>query len=688
MFLSATVHVFSWISITGQVSLWSHPRHDLQWTGHWFSVANGETNITYHCHNMTLTCNFARVAVRHFTQQQMTKRHQLPKGSGAKVVHNYNDHFSVTSSMQVTCSYGLKHFTRITQRFNNRWRSTKSRVDYLKEFSLEKWGRLSTPEKEKHTLHDCQECQMQFPLLSAAFPGAKKKVKTPAVAFSKSDLSTPQKFGRKVLRELNVVTQTKFKKSIQEVIQETPKSHMIKKPSSAERKAEKRKLQKEVIANIQEGNTQLGQNIVLQNRISWRAFDKIRKTEGLATTPKRSRDAGSTEETPEPQPKRQRRHGSLSVEIDMGKLLEEASSWSQQEKVNWTQLARKYGLTTANGGQVIKEILYDHKIPAASISQRKTRASRRPRKKLKRSRVSFPMHRTLNFHRQILKQRIADGELAVGEEVVPSSYPKFSVDLESLTITEENQQVKARKIALQAVREKLLQEHDKLGLLRNISDEQFASLTLEEIQTRLQELHEAFQPDDCIEQLRDRLVLISRRRHIKIWHDHSSISGHGHFLVLLSAIYDPAIYYTPEEMEAKTGRKVDVQSVVEAPQIHILGRSSSSIEDQLKFNVCRVQSLADLASHLKTNAGTTVQDILRFFHGDGPAQQFEAGHKQGGNYSCTGCGSLTARFDDLTYCHYSPKLSFLERQEFVLQGHAWRKKGKKPHLQYHQSLDF
>ncbi len=106
----------------------------------------------------------------------------------------------------------------------------------------------------------------------------------------------------------------------------------------------------------------------------------------------------------------------------------------------------------------------------------------------------------------------------------------------------------------------------------------------------------------------------------------------------MAAIYDPAFYYTPEEMEAKVGKKVDVQSVVEAPEIHILGRSTSSIEDQLKFNECRVQSLQDLAVQLTTEAGTPVQDILRFFHGDGPAQQFEAGHNQGGTYSCKECG--------------------------------------------------
>ena len=41
----------------------------------------------------------------------------------------------------------------------------------------------------------------------------------------------------------------------------------------------------------------------------------------------------------------------------------------------------------------------------------------------------------------------------------------------------------------------------------------------------------------------------SRTRHLKIWHDHSSIAGFGYLLVLISVVYDPAFYYTPEEMK-------------------------------------------------------------------------------------------------------------------------------------------
>lgn len=56
-----------------------------------------------------------------------------------------------------------------------------------------------------------------------------------------------------------------------------------------------------------------------------------------------------------------------------------------------------------------------------------------------------------------------------------------------------------------------------------------------------------------------RLKEVSQTRHIKVWHDHSEIAGHGHFLVLVSAIYDTALYYTDKEILEATGKKVDVR---------------------------------------------------------------------------------------------------------------------------------
>ena len=104
----------------------------------------------------------------------------------------------------------------------------------------------------------------------------------------------------------------------------------------------------------------------------------------------------------------------------------------------------------------------------------------------------------------------------------------------------------------------------------------------------------------------------------------------------MAAVYDPAFYYTPQEMQQK-GYNIDVPMVVEDPELHILGRSSSSLCDQLNYIECRKECLAGLAEALITRAGTRVNDVLRFFHGDGPAMQFEAGNKIGGYYCCIGC---------------------------------------------------
>ena len=42
-----------------------------------------------------------------------------------------------------------------------------------------------------------------------------------------------------------------------------------------------------------------------------------------------------------------------------------------------------------------------------------------------------------------------------------------------------------------------------------------------------------------------------------------------------------------------------------------------------------------------------LNDILRFFHGDGAAMKFEAGNKIGGHYCCVGCEAYSSCFDDL-----------------------------------------
>ena len=137
--------------------------------------------------------------------------------------------------------------------------------------------------------------------------------------------------------------------------------------------------------SIQNGMDENGDTVVLWNRISWSTFDKIRKQEGLVVPKDRKRINDIYEQTPTP---KRKKHGfnEENMPIDTTKLLKEAQSWDPNSRINWTELGTKYGLTIANRGQVIKEFLSQHGIPAAC------RLNRTPRRSKKKLPGSFPMH--------------------------------------------------------------------------------------------------------------------------------------------------------------------------------------------------------------------------------------------------------------------------------------------------------
>ena len=129
-------------------------------------------------------------------------------------------------------------------------------------------------------------------------------------------------------------------------------------------------------------------------------------------------------------------------------------------------------------------------------------------------------------------------------------------------------------------------------------------------------------------------------------------------------------------MRDQKGTDVDVVALSQKPEVHIVGRSSSSTEDQLMLVQTRRDCLKQVGERVCTKSGAEVHDVIRFFYGDGPAAQFEAGHKQSGTYCCVECGANSFCFNDIAYCFRAPKPSLQERQEFVLQGNAWKQAGE------------
>ena len=308
----------------------------------------------------------------------------------------YNQHFASFASMKVKYSITAKRFPAICRRFNDKWKDTSVRSDYLEAFSLTAWSQLSKEDTEKHTCRNCMQCPTPSPNLFNAFPSAKKASTMPTIKFTPKDLSSSKQFGRKVLRELNVVTNTHFSKPIQNVLAETPKSRFVHRSTSATRQQEKRRIQNEVKKNIEKEMD--GQATVLRNRISWRKYDKMRQVSGLETTRKRTLNVDATDE--EQPPTKKKRHGTWeeNLLIDKEELLAEARLWRPDEKVNWSELGAKYGIEGANRGQVIKEFLADHEIEVANQQQRKNRATRRAKKRVKGSRLSSDA--STSYHRE------------------------------------------------------------------------------------------------------------------------------------------------------------------------------------------------------------------------------------------------------------------------------------------------
>ena len=184
------------------------------------------------------------------------------------------------------------------------------------------------------------------------------------------------------------------------------------------------------------------------------------------------------------------------------------------------------------------------------------------------------------------------GEFTLGELVVPRKYKKMILD-ETGCLKEDTYTVVGRKIPLLEIRRREMTRLQKAGVVRERDDEIYENMPDEEVKQRLQELHEHLTVHIMAEQVdttvgRQRLKEIERTRHLRVWGDNSTVLNHGHYLMMVSTLYDEAIFYTSAEMQQNDKGLVDVQQVVERPHVYILGRCSSSEVEQVAYVPTRV----------------------------------------------------------------------------------------------------
>ena len=98
------------------------------------------------------------------------------------------------------------------------------------------------------------------------------------------------------------------------------------------------------------------------------------------------------------------------------------------------------------------------------------------------------------------------------------------------------------------------------------------------------------------------------------WGDHTSMLGSGYPLYTVKTLYSKDIYYTDKEMLDKFNRTVNVQSLVEQPQIFLIGQCADSIEQKLSYVATRMKAMEQMASPLIVN-DVLLKDEMRFFIG-------------------------------------------------------------------------
>ena len=248
------------------------------------------------------------------------------------------------------------------------------------------------------------------------------------------------------------------------------------------------------------------------------------------------------------------------------------------------------------------------------------------------------MPRSARQLKKALEEELANGNISLGRLISPKTFSKLVIDKETNEIRSETFITSGRKIPIREIREKINEDHFKLGILR---------------------------PSPIL------------HRNLSVWADHSTILSHGYLLLTVKPIYSKDVYLTNKEMEESKGGSWNVQELVEKPSVYIFARADDSILEKLSYVETRAEDIKNLSLPTEIN-GQTVKDTLRFFQGDHPEIQFESGNQQGGHFPCL-CGVKIDQFSNLNTILRSEVRDLATCASFLKKGPAGRTGGAKPY---------
>ena len=517
----------------------------------------------------------------------------------------------------------------------------KYKQDFLSKFNSKTWAMLSPDVKSKHSLFNCQHCMEDQELKSIYMTYPLKSIVEKKRAEEKG-------WVKKVCKE----------KTVQHP-EQIPKS---KSPKNKTREI-KRKMKQEI--EIQKMKTCVERTF--GNHLSLSQRKKMRLQESFETISEcKIRTQKNIEEINEGLLKKHKNVCHIKWNLD--DCIKEVSSHPEGSFINFSALGRKYNITNdegkynRNGGQIVKEALIRAGVDVDKFEYHGKSNSPRSRRQLIQLKIetTMPKEPTEDEVIKELKKKIVLGIYTMGEEIVPQIFKKLSVKDGSSFITEI--EVTGRKQSLCYLREEMLKKHQKY--FRQFSDTEYDRMTEVKVISELERINEyQGNKNASFFEQRQSLKSFQRTRNIALWHDTSTIAGHSYLLMMVKCLYDPAIFYTDKEYDDIFHKKVRVQVEVEKPLIYIIGRCPPT-DDQLKYSYTRLDDLHNLKHNLSTEKGE-LKDVMRFFHGDGPASSFEIGHQKGGNYFCWDCGIYKDQSMSICQTFYSQSMDIASRMNLL-----------------------
>ena len=270
-----------------------------------------------------------------------------------------------------------------------------------------------------------------------------------------------------------------------------------------------------------------------------------------------------------------------------------------------------------------------------------------------------------------VKKMVDSGEIDLGINIVEREYQKNVFDKYTGEIVTIKFSVFGRKISFNNLRIKLFKKFKQF--MRLNSDLYFENLSESELIERLINIDELGESDRNITLMKETLKKFERTRHLQIWHDGSTLSNHGHILFCINQLYDPAVFYTNSEYFQLHNESVNVQRTIEYPELYLVARCGNN-DEQLAYCETRIEDLKTLSNGLDLGGldenydGIVLNDVLRYFHGDGCATAIESGNQRGGHYFCPSCKIHLNQSDNITCTFQQNTMSIDDIRKTVTKG--------------------